>query len=72
MADEKKDSNIGEDIGKIVQDAISSVNYEQLGSMISSTVDKALVEAKKGIKKGHAKFAGIGVSRRKQGFLQVS
>lgn len=52
MADEKKDSNIGEDIGKIVQDAISSVNYEQLGSMISSTVDKALVEAKKGIKKG--------------------
>ncbi|MGL4283045.1 MAG: hypothetical protein ACRCSI_05285, partial [Eubacterium aggregans] len=52
MADEKKYSNIGEDIGKIVQNAISSVNYEQLGSMISSTVDKALVEAKKGIKKG--------------------
>jgi len=25
----------------------------------------------KGIKKGQAKFAGIGVSRRKQGFLQV-
>lgn len=49
---EKKESNLGEDIGKIVSDAISSVDYDHLGIMISETVDKALVEAKKGIKKG--------------------
>jgi 5-bromo-4-chloroindolyl phosphate hydrolysis protein len=52
MSEQSKNSNIGDDIGKFVQDAITSVDYEQLGTMISGTVDRALAEAKKGIKMG--------------------
>ncbi len=50
---EKNERPLGDDIADMVQNAINSVDYNQLGSMIGSTVDKALAEARTGIKKSH-------------------
>ncbi|MEG2896780.1 MAG: 5-bromo-4-chloroindolyl phosphate hydrolysis family protein [Eubacterium sp.] len=52
----KDDSNLGEDIKNIVQEALSSTDFKQLNQNIKNTVNNALDEAKKSIKESQEKY----------------
>lgn len=64
--DKKTNPNLGDEIKDMVQDALSSMDFNQLNKNISNTVNSALKEAKEGINKGQQQAKSVADHTREQ------